>query len=143
MKFMILLRGAADTEAGVMPSPGLLADMGQFNQALIDAGVMRAGEGLQSTAKGARVFFNGKDRTVVEGPFPVSDRIVSGFWIWEVASRQEAIDWVKRCPNPTGETAEIEIRQVFEAADFAASDPTGELMKKEEAMRATIAAQGG
>ena len=143
MKFMILLRGAADTEAGVMPSPGLLADMGRFNQELVNAGVMRAGEGLQSTAKGARVLFKGADRTEALGPFPVSDRIVSGFWIWEVASRQEAIDWVKRCPNPTGDTAEIEIRQLFEAADFAASDPTGELMKKEEAMRATIAAQGG
>ncbi|HWA61943.1 MAG TPA: YciI family protein [Caulobacteraceae bacterium] len=142
MKFMILLTSSADSEAGVMPSTELLAEMGAFNEALVKAGVMVAGEGLQATSKGARVLFDGKDRTVVQGPFPLSDRPVAGFWIWDVASKDEAIAWVKKCPNPMGQTAEIEIRQIFEAADFADADPTGELMAKEEALRAQSAARG-
>lgn len=136
MKFMILLRATADSEAGVMPSTELLTAMGAYNEMLADAGVIKAGEGLQSSAKGARVMFNGADRTAVKGPFDVAERLVAGFWIFECASLDEAIGWVKKCPNPMGETAEIEIRQIFDAADFAEADPTGELMAKEAELRA-------
>src|SRR5262249_13359599 len=124
MKFMILLRATAESEAGVMPSTELLAEMGAFNEALVNAGVMKAGEGLQATSKGARVSFDGAERSVAKGPFPVAERLVAGFWIWETASLDEAIAWVKKCPNPTGDKAEIEIRQIFEAEDFAEADPT-------------------
>ena len=142
MRFMILLTANADTEAQVMPSPELMAEMGAYNEALAKAGVLLAGEGLQATAKGARVLFNGKDRSVKTGPFPLADRPVAGFWIWQTASLAEAIDWLKRCPNPTGEIGEVEIRQIFETDDFAESDPTGELRAKEEALRAEVAARG-
>jgi hypothetical protein len=135
MRFMILLKTNKDTEAGVMPSQELLAAMGKYNEELVKAGVMLAGEGLQPTSKGARVKFSGKTRTVTEGPFPDLDGVIAGFWMFQVKSRQEAIDWVKRCPNPTGDEAEIEIRQVFEAEDFGA-ELTPELREQEERLRA-------
>ena len=137
MRFMILIKANKDTEAGVMPSEQLLADMGRFNEELVKAGIMQAGEGLQPSSKGARVRFNGTQRTVVDGPFSETKELIAGFWIWKCKSKQEAIDWVKRCPNPTGEQAEIEIRQIFEAEDFGA-EFTPELRAQEERLRAEI-----
>ena len=137
MRFMILIKANKDTEAGVMPSETLLAEMGKFNEELVQAGVMLAGEGLQPTAKGARVLFSGDKRTVVDGPFPDSKDLIAGFWLWQVKSKQEAIEWVKRCPNPTGTESEIEIRQVFEASDFGA-EFTPELRQQEERQRAQV-----
>src|SRR5947207_9405616 len=114
MRFMILIKATRESEAGVMPSEKLLADMGKFNEELVKAGVMLAGEGLQPSSKGARVRFVGEKRIVTDGPFAETKELVAGFWIWKVKSKQEAIDWVKRCPNPMPESeAEIEIRQVF------------------------------
>jgi len=130
MRFMILLRANQLTETGAPPSEALLAEMGQFNEALVKAGVMEGGGGLQPTATGARVSFSGSERSVARGPFPVSERTISGYWMFKTSSLAEAIEWVKRCPNPTGDTGEIEIRQVFEPEDFAESDPTGELRRK-------------
>jgi hypothetical protein len=139
MRFMILLKANKDTEAGVPPDEKLLAEMGKYNEELVKAGVLLAGEGLQPSSKGARVKFSGGKRTVIDGPFTETKELIAGFWMIQVKSKEEAIEWVKRCPNPLpGGEAEIEIRQVFEASDFAASDPTGELMKKEEELRATI-----
>src|SRR5688500_271974 len=140
MRFMILIKANKDTEAGVMPSEQLLADMGKFNEELVKAGIMLAGEGLQPSSKGARVKFSGDKRTVVDGPFTESKELIAGFWIWKCKSKQEAIDWVKRCPNPTGEEAEIEIRQVFEAEDFG-PEFTPELREQEERLRAQISKQ--
>jgi hypothetical protein len=119
MRFMVMVKASKDSEAGKMPSPELLAAMGRFNEELIKAGVMLAGEGLQPSSKGARVRFSGDKRTVVDGPFTETKELVAGFWMWRVKSKAEAIEWVKRCPNPMpGSDAEIEIRQVFEAEDF-------------------------
>ncbi|MGB0087279.1 MAG: YciI family protein [Rhodomicrobiaceae bacterium] len=137
MRFMVLVKANKDTEAGVMPSTELLEAMGKFNEELVKAGIMLAGEGLQPTSKGARVRFDGKDRTVIDGPFAESKELIAGFWIWQVKSLQEAIDWVKRCPNPTGERSEIEIRQIFEADDFGA-EFTPELRAQEERLRKTV-----
>lgn len=137
MRFMVLVKANKDTEAGVMPSTELLEAMGKFNEELVKAGIMLAGEGLQPTSKGARVRFDGKDRTVIDGPFAESKELIAGFWIWQVKSLQEAIDWVKRCPNPTGERSEIEIRQIFEADDFGA-EFTPELRAKEERLRKKV-----
>jgi hypothetical protein len=134
MRFMILLKSNQDTEAGVMPSEQLLADMGKFNEELVKAGIMLAGEGLQASSKGARVKFSGARRTVVNGPFPETNQLICGFWIWQVKSLEEAIEWVKRCPNPTGEQAEIEIRQIFEMEDFGA-EMTPELREQEQRLR--------
>jgi hypothetical protein len=140
MRFMVLIKATKDSEAGVMPSEQLLAEMGKFNEELVKAGVMLAGEGLQATSKGARILFDGDKRAVELGPFPLSDRPICGFWIWKVKSRDEAIAWAKRCPNPTGERGEIEIRQVFEAEDFGA-EFTPELRAQEERLRAKIEAK--
>ncbi|HSH90579.1 MAG TPA: YciI family protein [Ramlibacter sp.] len=137
MRFMVIVKATPDSEAGVMPSERLLKEMGEFNEALVKAGVMEAGEGLHPSSKGARVRFSGKERTVVKGPFPVNES-VAGFWLWKCASLQEAIDWVKRCPNPMAEESEIEIRQVFAAEDFGA-EFTPELREQEERLRAEIA----
>ena len=137
MRFMILIKANKDTEAGVMPSEQLLADMGRYNEELVKAGIMQAGEGLQPSSKGARVKFNGTQRTVVDGPFAETKELIAGFWIWKCKSRQEAIEWVKRCPNPTAEQAEIEIRQIFEAEDFGA-EFTPELRAQEERLRAQM-----
>jgi len=140
MRFMILVKATRDSEAGVMPSEQLLAEMGQFNEELVKAGVMQAGEGLHPSSKGARVRFSGNSRSVVDGPFAEAKELVAGFWIWQCASLQEAIDWVKRCPNPMPGESEIEIRQVFEASDFGEAF-TPELREQEERLRAQVAGQ--
>ena len=141
MRFMVMVKATRDSEAGVMPSEQLLAEMGRFNEELVKAGVMQAGEGLQPSSKGARVRFSGKDRKVIDGPFAETKELVAGFWIWQCASLQEAIDWVKRCPNPMPGDSEIEIRQVFEAEDFGA-EFTPELREQEERLRAQMAGPG-
>jgi hypothetical protein len=141
MRFAILIKADRNTEAGVMPSEQLLADMGNFNEELVKAGVMQAGEGLQPSSKGARVkFVDGKVTTVTDGPFAETKELIAGFWIWKCASLAEAIAWVKRCPMPTPDQAEIEIRQVFEAEDFGA-ELTPELQAQDERLRAQLAAQ--
>jgi hypothetical protein len=137
MKFMILLKSNKTTEAGALPDEKLLAAMGKFNEELVKAGVMLAGEGLQPTSKGARVHFSGSNRRVSQGPFPETQQLIAGFWIWKVKSLADAIEWVKKCPNPTGEEAEIEIRQVFEADDFGEA-LTPELRAQEERLRAQV-----
>jgi hypothetical protein len=141
MRFMILIKASRDSEAGVLPSQQLLAEMGKFNGELVRAGVMQAGEGLHPSARGARVRFSGSKRTVIDGPFAETKELVAGFWIWQCASLQEAIDWVKRCPNPMPGEAEVEIRQVFDAEDFGEA-LTPELREQEERLRAQIEAAG-
>lgn len=139
MRFMILLKATRNSEAGVMPSTELLTAMGQYNEELVKAGVLVAGEGLQPSAKGARVRFSGNQRTVTQGPFSETQHLLSGFWIFQVKSLQEAIDWVKRCPSPMGdEETEIEIRQIFETEDFGEA-MTPELRDAEERLRAEVA----
>jgi len=137
MRVMVLVKASKDSEAGVLPEEKLLAEMGKYNEELVNAGIMLGGEGLQPSSKGARVRFDGEKRTVISGPFSSND-LVAGFWIWKVKSMEEAIEWVKRCPNPTGVQSEIEIRPIFETEDFAASDPTGELRKAEHELRARV-----
>src|SRR2546423_10412571 len=137
MRFMVIVKASKESEAGKLPSPQLLADMGKFNEELTKAGVMLAGEGLQASSKGARVKFVGEKRIVTDGPFAETKELIAGFWMWQCKSKQEAIEWVKRCPNPTGDEAEIEIRQVFEAEDFGA-EFTPELREQEERLRAQI-----
>src|SRR3954451_22077169 len=124
MRFMILVKATADSENGVMPDTQLLADMGKFNEELVKAGIMLAGEGLHPSSKGVRVRFSGKDRAVTDGPFAETKELLAGFCLWKVTSMEEAIDWVKRCPNPMPGESEIEIRPLFDVEDFAASDPT-------------------
>jgi hypothetical protein len=132
---MVIVKATKNSEAGVMPSEKLLADMGKFNEELVKAGIMLAGEGLHPSSKGARVKFAGGKRTVIDGPFAETKELIAGYWLWQVKSKQEAIDWVKRCPDPMpGEEAEIEIRQVFEADDFGA-EFTPELREQEERVR--------
>ncbi len=140
MKFMIMIKADHNSEAGVMPSEQLLADMGKFNEELVKAGVMLAGEGLQPSSKGARVRFSGQSRTVIDGPFAETKELVAGFWMWKCASMQEAISWVKRCPNPMLGESEVEIRQVFEAEDFGEAF-TPELREQEERLRKQIGGQ--
>ena len=141
MRFMVIVKATAQSEAGALPDPQLLADMGKFNEELVKAGVMLAGEGLQASSKGARVQFSGEKRTVVDGPFAETKELIAGFWLWQVKSKEEAIEWVKRSPNPfPGTESEIEIRQVFEADDFGA-EFTPELKEKEERLRAQVAAK--
>lgn len=138
MRFMILVKATKASEAGVMPSTELLAAMGKFNEELANAGVLLAGEGLHPSSTGARVRFSGDQRTVIDGPFPETKDLVAGFWLWQVKSKEEAIEWVKRCPNPHNEDCEIEIRQVFEPDDFGAA-LTPELRAQEERLRAQTA----
>lgn len=140
MRFMVMIRADRHSEAGEMPSQQLLAEMGRFNEELVKAGVMQAGEGLQPSSKGARVRFSGRDRRVIDGPFAETKELIAGFWIWQCASLQEAIDWVKRCPNPMPGDSEVEIRQVFEADDFGA-EFTPELREQEGRLRAEIASR--
>ena len=122
MRFMIIVKATKNSEAGVMPSKQLLTEMGKFNEELMTAGVMLAGEGLQPSSKGARVSFSGSKRTVIDGPFTETKELIAGFWLWQCKSREEAIEWVQRCPNPMpGEESEIEIRQLFETEDFGAA----------------------
>jgi len=134
---MVMIKADKNTEAGVMPSEELLTAMGKYNEELVKAGVMLAGEGLQPSSKGARVKFSGKNRTVIDGPFAETKELIAGFWLIQVKSKEEAIEWVKRCPNPLEGEAEIEIRQVFEAEDFGA-EFTPELRAQEERLRAQI-----
>ena len=143
MRFMVIVRATKNTEAGVLPSETLLSDMGKFNEELAKAGVLLAGEGLQPSSKGARVKFSGSRRTVVDGPFTEVKELIAGFWLWQVRSREEAIEWVKRCPHPMpGEDAEIEIRQIYEAEDFGEKF-TPEMRKQEELLRKKVIAQAG
>jgi hypothetical protein len=135
---MILVKANADSEAGVMPSEQELGEMGTFNEELVKAGILLAGEGLHPSSRGARVRFSGSERTVIDGPFTETKELVAGFWLIQVKSRDEAIEWIKRVPFKDGE---IEIRQVFETEDFAPSDPTGELRAAENRLRDQIAAQ--
>lgn len=134
MRFMVMVKANRESEAGVMPSEELIAAMGKFNEELIQAGVLIDAAGLQSSAHGARVGFSGSKRTVIDGPFAEAKELVAGYWIWEVASLQEAIDWVKRCPNPHAGECEIEIRPFFETEDFANAPP--EVVEQEKKFRA-------
>jgi hypothetical protein len=140
MRFIVMVKASADSEAGVLPSEQLLTEMGKFNEELVKAGVMLEGEGLHPSSKGARIKFSGSKRTVVDGPFAETKELVAGFWIWQVRSKEEAIEWAKRCPNPTGAEGELEIRQIFEADDFGA-EFTPELREQEERLRAQVAAR--
>ena len=134
MRFMVMVKATKNSEAGKLPDAKLLADMGKFNEELVKSGVMLGGEGLHPSSKGARVRFSGAKRTVIDGPFAETKELVAGFWLWKCKSRQEAIDWVKRCPNPMPGESEIEIRQVFEAEDFGAA-LTPELKEQEARLR--------
>src|SRR6184192_4877798 len=138
MRFMVLVKANKDSEAGVLPDEKILNEMGKFNEELVKAGVMLAGEGLQASSKGARVKFSGKDRIVTDGPFAETKELIAGFWLWKVNSKQEAIEWLKRAPFGGG--TEVEIRQVFEAEDFG-PEFTPELRKQEERLRAQMAAK--
>ena len=139
MRFMVMVKASKDSEAGVMPTEQELAEMGKFNEELVKAGVMLAGEGLQPSSKGARVKFSGKNRTVIDGPFAETKELVAGFWILQCKSKEECVEWIKRCPNPMpGQDSEIEIRQVFESEDFGDAF-TPELRAQEERLRAQAA----
>src|SRR5688572_4346573 len=137
MRVMVIVKATKDSEAGIMPSGQLLTEMGKYNEELVNAGVMLAGEGLHPSSKGARVRFSGTSRTVIDGPFIETKELIAGYWLWQVKSMQEAIDWVKRCPNPHPGESELEIRQVFEAEDFGA-EFTPELREQEERIRAQL-----
>lgn len=138
MRFMVMVKATQDSENGVMPSEQLMTEMGRFNEELVNAGVMLAGEGLHPSSKGVRVRFSGSTRTVIEGPFSQTQELVAGFWLWQLRSMEEAIEWVKRCPNPMMSDSEIEIRRVFEAEDFGA-EFTPELREQEDRLRAQMA----
>lgn len=140
MRFMIIVKATKESEAGAMPKEQLLKDMMQFNEELVRAGVMLAGEGLHPSANGARVRFSGKNRTVTDGPFAETKELIAGFWMWQVKSREEAIEWVKRCPNPFETDSEIEIRQVFETPELTQNE---EIVRKEEALRVQSAKNAG
>ena len=140
MRVMVIVKANKESENGVMPSEKILTDMGKYNEELVKAGVMLAGEGLHPSSKGKRVRFSGADRTVVDGPFAETKELIAGYWIWKVKSLQEATDWVRRCPNPTGAEGEIEIRPIFEAGDLGEGF-TPELREQEQRLRAQIEAQ--
>ncbi len=142
MRFMVMVKATKDSEAGVMPTQEDFAAMGAFNEELIQAGVMEAGEGLHPSARGVRVVFSGKDRYVIDGPFAATNELVAGFWIWKCASLQDAIAWVKKCPNPMRTDSEIEIRQIFSAEDFGEA-LTPELRAQEERQRQEIQSRAG
>ena len=138
MRFMVIVKASKESEAGILPSKELLAEMGKFNEELVKAGVMLAGEGLQASSKGARVRFEGKKRTVIDGPFAEAKELIAGFWLWQVKSKEEAIEWLKRAPFDGG--TEVEVRQVFEAADFGA-ELTPEIKERDERLRQQIKKQ--
>jgi hypothetical protein len=138
MRFIVMVKADRHSEAGVMPTEQQLAEMGRFNEELVKAGIMLGGEGLHPSSKGVRVRFSGRDRQVIDGPFSETKELVAGYWIWKCASLQEAIDWVKRCPNPMPGDSEIEIRQIFEAEDFGEAF-TPELREQEDRLRAQVA----
>jgi hypothetical protein len=137
MKVMVIVKATPDSEAGVMPSEQLLTEMGQYNEELVKAGIMLAGEGLHPSSKGKRVLFSGPNRTVTDGPFAETKELIAGFWLWQVKSMDEAVEWVKRCPNPMNEESVIEIRQVFEMEDFGEA-MTPELREQEDRLRAQV-----
>jgi hypothetical protein len=139
MRFMVVVKASKDSEAGVLPKQTLLADMGKFNEELVKAGVLLAAEGLHSSSKGKRIRFSGTNRTVIDGPFAETKELIAGFWLWQVRSLEEAVEWAKRCPNPHDGESEIEIRQVFEADDFA-PELTPELREQEKNLRAQVSA---
>ena len=141
MRVMVLVKANGDSEAGVMPTEAELTDMSNYNEELAKAGVMLGGEGLHPSSKGARVMFSGDRRTVVDGPFAEAKELIAGFWLWQVRSMEEAIEWVKRCPNPTGAESEIEIRQVFDMEDFGEA-MTPALKEQDERIRAETARKG-
>jgi hypothetical protein len=138
MRVMVIVKANKNSEAGIMPKEKLLAEMGKFNEELVKAGVLLAADGLQPSSKGKRVRFSGEKRTVIDGPFTETKELIAGFWLWQVRSMEEAVEWVKRCPNPNEGESEIEIRQVFEAEDFG-SELTPELKKQEVRLREQIA----
>lgn len=141
MRVMVIVKASKDSEAGILPKQALLAEMGKYNEQLVKAGVMLAGEGLQASAKGKRIRFSGEKRTVIDGPFAETKELIAGFWLWQVRSMEEAVEWAKRAPFAhEGGDAELEIRQVFEAADFA-SEMTPELRKNEEQLREKLTAK--
>ncbi|HRH88517.1 MAG TPA: YciI family protein [Rubrivivax sp.] len=140
MRVMVIVKATQDSEAGVMPDTALLAAMGAFNEELVKAGVMLAGEGLQPSRKGARVRFSGASRSVIDGPFAETKELIAGFWLWQVRSMDEAVEWLRRCPNPHAEDCEIEIRPVFEADDFGEAF-TPELRAQEDRLRSRIEAK--
>ena len=137
MRVMVIVKADKNTEAGIMPSEQLLREMGNYNEELVKAGIMLAGEGLHPSSKGARIVFSGNRRTVVDGPFAETKELIAGYWLWRVKSMQEAIEWAKRCPNPTGEESVLEIRQVFESEDFG-KELTPELREQEDRLRAKL-----
>jgi hypothetical protein len=136
MRFMVIVKASQDSESGILPDEKVLTDMGKFNEELVKAGVMLAAEGLHPSSKGLRVKFTGGKRTVIDGPFTEAKELIAGFWLWQVKSKEEAIEWLKRAPFDGG--TEVELRQVFETADFAPSDPTGEMRKKEQKLRQAV-----
>jgi hypothetical protein len=138
MRVMVIVKATASSEAGAMPGEEMLTAMGRYNEQLVQAGVMLAGEGLHPSAKGKRVRFSGSNRTVIDGPFAETKELIAGYWLWQVRSMDEAVEWVRRCPNPMPEDSEIEIRRVFEAADFGESF-TPELREQEDQLREKIA----
>jgi len=140
MRFMVIVKATKESEAGEMPSEQLLTEMGNYNEELVKAGIMKAGEGLHPSSKAKRVRFSGKQRTVIDGPFPETKELIAGYWIWETKSLHEAVEWVKKCPNPMPGESEIEIRQIFEAEDFGA-EFTPELREQEERLRREMEAK--
>ncbi|MCY4436545.1 MAG: YciI family protein [Chloroflexi bacterium] len=140
MRVIVLIKATADSEAGIMPSAELIEAMGQYNQELVEAGVMRGGDGIKPTSAGKRVAFNGEERTVIDGPFPAVSELVAGYWLWEVKDMDEAVAWVKRCPNPMPGPSEIEIRPLYEIADFAEA-MTAEQAEQEERLREELEGQ--
>jgi hypothetical protein len=141
MKVMVIVKASKDSEAGVLPSEQLLREMGQFNEELLKAGLLLAGEGLHPSSKGKRVRFSGQSRTVIDGPFAETKELIAGFWLWKVKSMDEALEWIKRCPNPHTQDGEVEIRQVYDADDFSPCDPTGERRAAEARLREQLAKQ--
>ncbi|MBL8821916.1 MAG: YciI family protein [Planctomycetia bacterium] len=140
MRVMVIVKATPESEAGIMPGEQLLTDMGKFNEELVKAGIMLAGDGLHPTSKAKRVHFKGKDRTVTDGPFAETRELIAGYWIWQVKSMEEAVEWVKRCPNPMMSESDIDIRPIFEMEDFA-DVMTPELMEKERKLAAEIEAR--
>lgn len=140
MRVVVFVKASTDSEAGVLPGREMLEEMGRFNQELADAGVLVAGEGLKASAEGKRVYFSGAQRRVVDGPFAESKELVAGFWVWKVKSMDEAVEWARRCPNPTGQAGQLEIRPIFEAEDFGEAF-TPEERAKEEALRMRVGQQ--
>jgi len=136
MRFMVIVKASRDSESGILPDEKTLKEMGKFNEQLVKAGVLLAAEGLHPSSKGSRVHFAGGKRTVIDGPFAEAKELIAGFWLWQAKSKEEAIEWLKRAPFDGG--TEVELRQVFETADFAPSDPTGEIRKQEQELRQTV-----